>query len=469
MPIFSNQQIPPPANWQDFEALCCDLWRAIWKDPNTQRNGRQGQPQHGVDISGRPNEGHLWAGVQCKGKDNYTNKLLTEDEVLDEVKKSKKFTPKLSEFIIATTGPKDSKIEELARQITKEHFRDALFSVHVWGWNDIVARIEDFPDILEKYYLGLSLNTTALKAGIDNIKESTKAILQSSTEVKSSISSLTQAFQSSEKYNYATISTEILTHEYQAEIDHARDLLTTHKPKAALEVLQKLKSRIWSNATPIVRFRLLTNIGAGELSLNEQQEAAKLFLEALQYNPEDEKALCNAALSYMLVGQLDEAKRYAFKVLEKNPSNSYAHSIVVQVSSEYENLQDIVNKIPEPYRNMSDVAYAIAHIARKKGLLIEAIKWFKTGVDNDKENNPDLEGALGSTILELLTEDRSLLYTNQLDNSIKEKINDAVQLLSGAWEQVANTDLRNLRLNWLVNLSRKECWESWMKPLRISK
>lgn len=153
MPIFSSQQIPPPANWQDFESLCCDLWRAIWQDPNTQRNGRQGQPQHGVDVSGRPNENHLWAGVQCKGKDNYANKLLTENEVLDEVEKAKKFTPKLSEFIIATTGPKDSRIEELARKITEGHFRDALFSVHVWGWSDIVARIEDFPDVLENTIL----------------------------------------------------------------------------------------------------------------------------------------------------------------------------------------------------------------------------------------------------------------------------------------------------------------------------
>lgn len=67
MPLFNALQIPPPANWQDFETLCCDLWRRIWNDPNTQKNGRQGQPQHGVDIYGRPGEGHEWAGVQYMG------------------------------------------------------------------------------------------------------------------------------------------------------------------------------------------------------------------------------------------------------------------------------------------------------------------------------------------------------------------------------------------------------------------
>ncbi|HEV7857734.1 MAG TPA: hypothetical protein VGO91_03720, partial [Pyrinomonadaceae bacterium] len=76
MTNFHTLQIPAPSNWQDFETLCCDLWRAIWKDPNTIKHGRQGQKQHGVDVSGRPNLHSAWAGVQCKGKDNFTDKEL---------------------------------------------------------------------------------------------------------------------------------------------------------------------------------------------------------------------------------------------------------------------------------------------------------------------------------------------------------------------------------------------------------
>jgi hypothetical protein len=34
---FSDQQIPPPVNWQKFESLCWDLWRAEWSDPNTKK------------------------------------------------------------------------------------------------------------------------------------------------------------------------------------------------------------------------------------------------------------------------------------------------------------------------------------------------------------------------------------------------------------------------------------------------
>ena len=81
MPNLSNLQAPPPSNWQDFEELCWKLWKEIWKDPNTQMNGRKGQKQHGVDVYGMPNQKNPYAGVQCKGKDNYNNKEITRKQI----------------------------------------------------------------------------------------------------------------------------------------------------------------------------------------------------------------------------------------------------------------------------------------------------------------------------------------------------------------------------------------------------
>ncbi|MCP4555122.1 MAG: hypothetical protein GY836_06840 [Herbaspirillum sp.] len=43
-------RLPPLRNWQDFEDLCCDLWRRLWNDPTAIKHGRQGQPQQGVDV-----------------------------------------------------------------------------------------------------------------------------------------------------------------------------------------------------------------------------------------------------------------------------------------------------------------------------------------------------------------------------------------------------------------------------------
>lgn len=449
---FSNLQIPPPSNWQDFESLCCDLWRSIWKDSNTQKNGRQGQSQHGVDIYGRPNQRDSWAGVQCKGINNYSDKSLTEKEVTSEVEKAKSFEPKLSQFIIATTGAKDAKIEKFARKITDEHLKSKLFSVNIWAWNDIKERLEDFPEVKEKCYPDFSQNTKDFKKEIDDLKKITQEMLKQDSDLKTIITPLSKKIDKITKINRADLATTILTSEHQAELDYSRDLLNNYKPKEALKYLEKLKNRIWSTAQPIVKYRILTNIGSAKLSLNKEHEAAKLFIEALQYDSKDEKALCNSALGYLLLGQLEEAKNSANEVLEKNPASSRAYSIIIQTSPD-EAFEDIIEKVPEPHRNSTEVAYVIGYLARKKKDLTKAKKWLQIAIENDKDKLPGLKGALGETLLELIMEDPSVVYTNQIDDVKKEKIDKAIQMLTSAWESIADTDLRKLRLSWIVNRS----------------
>jgi hypothetical protein len=150
MSMFSATQVPPPKNWQDFESLCWDLWRRIWKDPGTQKNGRLGQPQCGVDVFGR--RGDAQAGLQAKGKDNFTEQRVTVAELKAEVKKAKGFRPPLKEFILATTGPKDVAVEQTARELTERHQAAGLFSVAVLGWDDILLLLEDHPDVIAKFY-----------------------------------------------------------------------------------------------------------------------------------------------------------------------------------------------------------------------------------------------------------------------------------------------------------------------------
>jgi hypothetical protein len=176
MPNYYSLQIPPPSNWQDFETLCCDLWRNIWNDLNAVKNGRQGQSQYGVDIYGRPNQGSRWAGIQCKGRTDFGAKHLLETELLAEATKARSFYPPLSEFIIATTGPKDSKVEEVARRITNENLSTGLFTVHVWGWRDIVERLSEFPDVIAKHYPHLSQNK---KPDVESLLGQTVGIYQS--------------------------------------------------------------------------------------------------------------------------------------------------------------------------------------------------------------------------------------------------------------------------------------------------
>ena len=84
-----RSQLLPPDDPVTFELLCRDLFREIWRDPNTQLHGRRGQPDSGVDVFGRPNQGDQYAGVQCKKRDNFLRSKLSESEIVEEARKAK--------------------------------------------------------------------------------------------------------------------------------------------------------------------------------------------------------------------------------------------------------------------------------------------------------------------------------------------------------------------------------------------
>ena len=91
-----NTSLPPPANWQDFEGLCLDLLGEIYGIGLVQKYWRQGQEQNGIDIIICPNTEHGWIGVQCKQKETYSERYLTESEVQREVAKATAFNHNFS-------------------------------------------------------------------------------------------------------------------------------------------------------------------------------------------------------------------------------------------------------------------------------------------------------------------------------------------------------------------------------------
>lgn len=143
-------QLPAPNNWQDFEDICHYLWRSIWGDPATHKNGRQGQPQHGVDIWGRASYEKEYSGVQCKGKEVNWGRVLTKDELTDEANKVDDFTPSLKHFIVATTSPSDAGIQEVCRNIN--FGRKHNFDVDVWSWDEIAEEIQYRQEVFERFY-----------------------------------------------------------------------------------------------------------------------------------------------------------------------------------------------------------------------------------------------------------------------------------------------------------------------------
>lgn len=151
-----SKQIQKPANWQDFERLCLQIWGEIWECKDTiKRHGRNGHPQAGDDIYAIPKYEKHYFGIQCKGKDDYAHKQLTKTEIDEEINKAKTFEPALQLLIFATTSNSDVEIEKYIRLKNEENIKKGLFAVAVKFWDDIVGLLEINQYILN-WYLGVS-------------------------------------------------------------------------------------------------------------------------------------------------------------------------------------------------------------------------------------------------------------------------------------------------------------------------
>ena len=143
--MIAPTQMKKPSNWQDFEKLCKLLWGEIWCCEDTiKRHGRQGQNQHGVDVFAYVDKYTGYCGIQCKGKEDYTNAQLTESEIDAEIEKAKGFEPELRLLVFATTANKDAKTESYIRKKDLENRNNGLFAVDIASWEDIVDQLERY-------------------------------------------------------------------------------------------------------------------------------------------------------------------------------------------------------------------------------------------------------------------------------------------------------------------------------------
>jgi hypothetical protein len=155
-----SKSLRRPSNWQDFESLCKKLWGEIWAYPETKKNGRSGQNQFGVDVYGIPQNETEYVGIQCKGKDEYTDKQFTEKEIEEEIAKALLFQPKLKKFYLATTAVKDTNIEQFVREKNVEHISKGIFEVHIFCWEDIVDLIDENRQTYNWYVKNVNYKTS---------------------------------------------------------------------------------------------------------------------------------------------------------------------------------------------------------------------------------------------------------------------------------------------------------------------
>ena len=247
-----------------------------------------------------------------------------------------------------------------------------------------------------------------------------------------------------------TMLPDALASVHQASLDVARDLLKANQPSQAIALLERQKPSIWSTASGPIRARLLCTIAAAKLTIGAESEAAHLFLEARQYNPNDEKVLTNVAIGYFFLGDKQKAADTARLVLERNPANFQAYAILVQASPEP--LDNIIRQLPQFCLTNSEVALAIGFTFRQGGDLKTASHWLRIAAKNDPDNNLDIKGMLAETILHvLITTPTSPLRIRQPDAASRSDLEEAVALFHDACNASDDPGVLRIRITWFVN------------------
>ncbi len=237
---------------------------------------------------------------------------------------------------------------------------------------------------------------------------------------------------------------------HHAMLDMARDLVNSDKPYQALTFLLKQRPLVWGSASTSVKARLLGLLAMAQCRLGENSAAATSFIQARQYAPDDEQVLCNVALGYYLLGEKDSAVALSNQVLERNPANFQARSILIQLSNAP--LDELINTLPAFARDNHEVAFAVASLAQRRHDLSNAVKWFEVAIGKSEGQTPQVKGYFGEALLHSFTASpASPVRVGQIDTTTRTRIEYAAALLKEACDAYTEDEVLRTHITWLMN------------------
>ncbi|WP_020046786.1 hypothetical protein [Rhizobium leguminosarum] len=134
---------PPPVDDNVFQQMCVDLYKFERPDDIVEIYGRNGQPQHGVDIIVRnDNMGRLIC-LQCKCREK-----LAPADLEDELQKTKKFPHKIWRYVFLVTIKPDNKLQDEIIRLQDEY--NFQIEIRFWPW--IAGAIATSDDLAKKYF-----------------------------------------------------------------------------------------------------------------------------------------------------------------------------------------------------------------------------------------------------------------------------------------------------------------------------
>ena len=176
--------------------------------------------------------------------------------------------------------------------------------------------------------------------------------------------------------------TESSSGEIDALIDQARTHVNPREAKIAIHSLEQIQRSRGGKLSDWQRFRILTNLGASYLALDEGKAGARYFLDAAPLQPDDEKAVGNEVLAYHLLLQEKETREKAAVAVERFPNSTRIRSLWIQSAPPEKTYEELLDATPAHMRKDAEIASALCRKAMACGQLDRAIEHAKDAVED---------------------------------------------------------------------------------------
>lgn len=339
-----SQRFSIPTNNDAFEQMCLQLLRLYWSRPRLEIFGKRGERQYGIDILDVGGEISIYA-AQCKLKEEH--KSLPPADIQKEVDKAKQFTPPLGKYAILTTAKVSTLAQRKVREINQSHKATGLFEVELFTWERICSLLQQYTDVQEHFYGEIALGrATRMEAQL--------------VTIKGGVQSLTSRIEGDA---------------VDSEINEARECIGKREFQLATLLLNRVQRNQGDKLTSRQKFRVLSNHGAAMLGLGKPETAAKLFLEAAQWQPEDEQGKINEVLAFLLVGDLSSCHAKAALLRKDFPGSSRLAALWLNSSPIEASFSAAESEINPVLRSDPEVCVALARKALVEFAFDNAFKY----------------------------------------------------------------------------------------------
>lgn len=262
-----------PSNEDDFEEFCERLLQKHFKCETLSLYGKRGEKQDGIDIIDTAAT-QPFRAAQCKHHE--FTKTLQPQKLEDEVEKATGSEFELDEYYVLTTAKKSTWAQKRVIKINQDRAYGQKFVTTLWTWSEIEGLLSNLNERERDYVVngGTGRDASALEPMLREVMRETLAA------------------------NKLVATDGVL----QARLQSVEVLLKEENREMAKYELSKIDELSTTTTSSNDRY-LVKRLNAKYLMLvGEQEEAARLFLEAYDLQPLLEQARINRAIAYDLLG-----------------------------------------------------------------------------------------------------------------------------------------------------------------------